>query len=189
MPAYEPQEEWWHTVEGVDYPPHNTEYEAHLSRQPGCMVRKETPFTTYESINRILLNLGDKFFYSDGRQVSVRKLVGRTLVLYFGRNPMTNGHAREKRLLKQLQALYPVMRKKLELFEVIYISTDRTESSFEDAFSRMPWLAIPYAEVGPFNERRNLLKKMFDITVSGLCLSKMLVHKTNLPILCSQHRH
>jgi hypothetical protein len=51
------------------------------------------------------------------------------------------------------------------MFEIIYISIDRDESSFTDSFSRMPWLALPYADGGPHHGKPEMLRRLFDITV------------------------
>ncbi|GFN87254.1 nucleoredoxin [Plakobranchus ocellatus] len=42
--------------------------------------------------------------------------------------------------------VYNELKKTENFFEVIYISLDNKESSFEDYFATMPWYAIPYSD-------------------------------------------
>ena len=39
---------------------------------------------------------------------------------------------------------YEVWKKAGHPFEVIFVSSDRDQSSFDDYFKEMPWLTIPY---------------------------------------------
>lgn len=43
-------------------------------------------------------------------------------------------------------------------FEVVFISSDRDESSFNDYFSKMPWLAIPFSDDGIRKQLKELFK-------------------------------
>ncbi|KAK3090613.1 hypothetical protein FSP39_013145 [Pinctada imbricata] len=43
-------------------------------------------------------------------------------------------------------------------FEVIFVSNDRDESSFQQYFRQMPWHAIPY-----YGETRDLLSEMYRV--------------------------
>lgn len=43
--------------------------------------------------------------------------------------------------------------------EVVFVSSDRDESSFNDYFKEMPWLALPFAD----RERKNLLSRQFKV--------------------------
>lgn len=42
--------------------------------------------------------------------------------------------------------LYKKLKSAGHLFEVIFVSSDRSEESFNKYFSTMPWLAVPYKE-------------------------------------------
>ena len=43
-------------------------------------------------------------------------------------------------------------------FEVVFVSSDRSEESYNDYFSTMPWLAIPYG-----NTRNTEIAKYFGV--------------------------
>ncbi|GFR58723.1 nucleoredoxin-like [Elysia marginata] len=51
-----------------------------------------------------------------------------------------------RRFCPNLLLLYNELRKKHDLFEVIYISLDNKENSFQEYLSKMPWYAVPYSE-------------------------------------------
>lgn len=42
--------------------------------------------------------------------------------------------------------LYKKVKKNGHKFEIVFISSDRSEESFKQFFSNMPWLAVPYSE-------------------------------------------
>ena len=44
-------------------------------------------------------------------------------------------------------------------FEVVFVSSDRDEESFNAYFKKMPWLAFPFAE----SETRQSLKELFKV--------------------------
>lgn len=44
-------------------------------------------------------------------------------------------------------------------FEIVFISADRDDESFNQYFSKMPWLAIPFSE----SEPRKSLKELFKV--------------------------
>ena len=54
--------------------------------------------------------------------------------------------------------VYNKIKEKNSDFEIVFISSDRDQSSFDDFFSGMPWLAIPLED-----ERKAYLKKKFKI--------------------------
>ena len=44
-------------------------------------------------------------------------------------------------------------------FEIIFASDDRDEASFEEYFSEMPWLALPYGD----RQTKAKLSELFDV--------------------------
>lgn len=54
--------------------------------------------------------------------------------------------------------MYEEIKAKDDAFEVIFISSDHNQSSFDDFFSGMPWLALPFGD-----ERKALLQRRFKI--------------------------
>ena len=54
--------------------------------------------------------------------------------------------------------VYNKIKEKNSDFEIVLVSSDRDQSSFDDFFSGMPWLALPLGD-----ERKAYLSKMFKI--------------------------
>lgn len=82
------------------------------------------------------------------------QLVGKTVLLYF--SAQWCGPCRA--FLPTLVDVYNKIKEKNSDFEIVFISSDRDQSSFDDFFSGMPWLALPLED-----ERKAYLKKMFKI--------------------------
>lgn len=45
-------------------------------------------------------------------------------------------------------------------FEIVFVSSDRDEPSFNEYYSEMPWLALPYSE----RKAKGALSSMFDVS-------------------------
>ncbi|KAF9607670.1 hypothetical protein IFM89_038141 [Coptis chinensis] len=78
----------------------------------------------------------------DGIKIPVSQLVGKNILLYFSAHwsiPCRN-------FLPELIKAYHDIKAKDEGFEVIFISRDRDESSFQSFFSGMPWLTLPFGD-------------------------------------------
>nr|AHL29285.1 nucleoredoxin [Triticum aestivum] len=103
-----------------------------------------------------LLVTGDVDFVigKDGAKVPVAELVGKTVLLYF--SAKWCGPCRA--FLPTLVDVYNKIKEKNSDFEIVFVSSDRDQSSFDDFFSGMPWLAIPLED-----ERKAYLKKKFKI--------------------------
>lgn len=92
-------------------------------------------------------------------QTPVSSLVGKTVGLFFSAkwcNPCA-------RFLPKLIAAYEKIKQSLagkenEDFEIIFVSSDCDQNSFNSYFSTMPWLAIPYGDPTIKN-----LAKYFDV--------------------------
>uniref|UniRef100_UPI00358FAD39 nucleoredoxin isoform X2 n=1 Tax=Myxine glutinosa TaxID=7769 RepID=UPI00358FAD39 len=54
---------------------------------------------------------------------------------------------------------YRRVREAGKKFEIIFVSSDRSEESFQQYFGEMPWLAVPYADT----QRRESLGKLYSI--------------------------
>ncbi|CAC5421672.1 NXN [Mytilus coruscus] len=54
---------------------------------------------------------------------------------------------------------YETWKKAGHPFEVIFVSSDRDQSNFDDYYKEMPWLTIPYDD----EERRNKLSETFEV--------------------------
>ncbi|XP_050206681.1 probable nucleoredoxin 1 [Mercurialis annua] len=96
---------------------------------------------TLESV----LVLGEHNFVigKDGAKIPVSDLVGKNILLYFSAHWCPPCRA----FLPKLIDAYHKTKAKDFAFEVIFISSDRDQASFDDFFSEMPWLAIPFGDV------------------------------------------
>ncbi|KAA8530621.1 hypothetical protein F0562_005445 [Nyssa sinensis] len=90
----------------------------------------------------------------DGAKVPVSNLVGKNILLYFSAHWCPFCHI----FLPKLIEAYHKIKAKDDLFEVIFISSDRDQASFDEFFSRMPWLALPFGDV-----RNGYLSRKFKV--------------------------
>ncbi|KAL6878464.1 hypothetical protein ACP4OV_012634 [Aristida adscensionis] len=75
-------------------------------------------------------------------KVPVSDLVGKTVILYF--SAQWCGPCRS--FLPTLVKHYDKIKEKNADFEIIFISSDKDQSSFDEFFSDMPWLALPFED-------------------------------------------
>uniref|UniRef100_A0A0E0D1X2 protein-disulfide reductase n=1 Tax=Oryza meridionalis TaxID=40149 RepID=A0A0E0D1X2_9ORYZ len=103
-----------------------------------------------------LLVTGDLDFVlgKDGAKVPVSELVGKTVLLYF--SAKWCGPCRA--FLPKLVNEYNKIKEKHNDFEIIFISSDRDQASYDEFFSGMPWLALPMGD-----ERKQHLSKTFRV--------------------------
>ncbi|KAH7511068.1 hypothetical protein FEM48_ZijujUnG0052100 [Ziziphus jujuba var. spinosa] len=103
-----------------------------------------------------LLVLGDLNFVigNDGAKVPVSELAGKNILLHH----TSHSCSACRSFLPKLIKTYHDIKAKDNAFEVIFISSDRDQSSFDEFFSSMPWLALPFGD-----ERKKNLKKKFKI--------------------------
>ncbi|KAL7171497.1 hypothetical protein ACSBR2_036202 [Camellia fascicularis] len=90
----------------------------------------------------------------DGLKVPVSDLVGKTILIYFSAHWCPPCRA----FLPKLVEAYQQIKAKDDAFEVIFISSDKDQASFEDFFSTMPWLALPFGD-----ERKESLSRTFKV--------------------------
>lgn len=65
-------------------------------------------------------------------------------------------------------------------FEIVFVSRDKDEDSFNDYFSKMPWLAIPFSD----SDTRNNLNELFK--GRGIPHLVILVRMRKLPLQMEQ---
>ena len=75
-------------------------------------------------------------------QVPVSDLVGKNILLYFSAHWCPPCRA----FLPKLMDAYHKIKAKDDAFEVIFISSDKDQESFDEFFSGMPWLALPFGD-------------------------------------------
>lgn len=89
-----------------------------------------------------------------GAKVPVSELVGKNILLSFSAHWCPPCRA----FLPKLVEAYNMIKAKDPAFEVIFISSDRDQASFDDYFASMPWLALPFGD-----ERKASLSRTFKI--------------------------
>jgi len=60
----------------------------------------------------------------------------------------------------QLAEIYKSLQRAGKKFEVVYVSSDQDQASFDDYFSQMPWLALPYNQ----RERKDNLSSQHGVS-------------------------
>ena len=80
--------------------------------------------------------------FSTSRIYTVTDLVGKNILLYFSAHWCPPCRA----FLPKLVDAYHKIKAKDDAFEVIFISSDRDQASFDEFFSGMPWLALPFGD-------------------------------------------
>ena len=58
----------------------------------------------------------------------------------------------------QLVQAYKTLKESGQAFEIIFLTSDRSEDGFNEYFKEMPWLAVPYG-----NERVKELSGLFSV--------------------------
>ncbi|XP_071945710.1 nucleoredoxin-like [Antedon mediterranea] len=123
--------------------------------------------------------LGEKLVNSTGESVDVASFVGdgKVLGLYFSAHwcgPCRN-------FTPKLGEFYNTLKKgeKKDVFDIVFISSDRDEKSFDDYYKTMPWLALPFGERG----RKNKLSSKFK--VRGIPTLVFIDTMTGFPIITS----
>jgi nucleoredoxin len=99
--------------------------------------------------------LGTSFQNKEGKEVSISELDGKVLGLYFSAHwcPPCRGFT------PKLIEVYEALKAEGKDFEMIFCSSDRDEASFQEYYSEMPWLSIPFADRG----RKQALGSHFDV--------------------------
>ncbi|XP_023523830.1 probable nucleoredoxin 1 [Cucurbita pepo subsp. pepo] len=90
----------------------------------------------------------------NGAKIPVSELVGKNILLYFSAHWCPPCRA----FLPKLIEAYNEIKQKDKEFEVVFISSDSDQDSFEEFFSGMPWLALPFGD-----ERKKFLNRRFKI--------------------------
>eukprot|EP00667_Euglena_gracilis_P008774 EG_transcript_8894 len=86
--------------------------------------------------------LGQEFLGPQGELLDRKAVDGKVLGLYFSAHWC--GPCRH--FTPQLAEWYKKVSPSLPDFQIIFISSDRTEEDFKNYFAEMPWLAVPYSD-------------------------------------------
>ncbi|XP_048132436.1 probable nucleoredoxin 1 [Rhodamnia argentea] len=134
-----------HGVEAYPFTPEKFEQLAEIEKK-----REES-----QTLESILIS-GDLDFVigKEGTKIPVSDLVGKTVLLYFSAHWCPPCRA----FLPVLTEAYEKIKAKDNAFEVIFISSDKDQTAFDDYFAEMPWLALPLGD-----ERKKYLNRKFKV--------------------------
>lgn len=100
--------------------------------------------------------LGEEVLRNDGEAVEVADLrgEGKVLGLYFSASWCPPCHA----FTPKLAETYKAVQAAGKAFEIIFVSSDRSQQDFQKYFASMPWLAIPQGD-----KRKEQLSTLFEV--------------------------
>ncbi|XP_058769080.1 probable nucleoredoxin 1 [Vicia villosa] len=101
---------------------------------------------------------GDQDFVikNGGEKIPVLELKGKTVLLYFSAQWCPPCRAF---LPKLIEAYHKIKAQDNAALEVVFISSDRDQDSFDKFFAEMPWLALPFGD-----SRKELLSRKFKVS-------------------------
>lgn len=99
--------------------------------------------------------LGNTFVDKSGSSFDASRLAGKHVGLYFSAHwcPPCRGFT------PQLAKSYETMKASNKNLEIVFVSSDRDEESFNEYLGEMPWIALPFAD----RERKATLSKKFKV--------------------------
>ncbi|KAJ3683265.1 hypothetical protein LUZ60_013492 [Juncus effusus] len=122
----------------------------------GFLEEKARAKRELQTLESLLVNNDlDYVVGKDGTKVPVLDLVGKTILLYFSAKWCGPCRAFLPKLIEEYQK---IKSQNSNSFEIIFISSDRDQDSYNDFFSSMPWLALPLGD-----PRKKFLNKTFKI--------------------------
>ncbi|KAI4339329.1 hypothetical protein MLD38_024285 [Melastoma candidum] len=108
-----------------------------------------------QTLESVLVKGDRDFLVGQGaKKIPVSELVGKHVLLYFSAHWCPPCRAFVPKLIEA----YHKIKSKDEAFEVVFISSDKDQASFEDFFATMPWLSLPYGD-----ERKEFLSRKFKV--------------------------
>ena len=101
--------------------------------------------------------LGETFVDKSGGKTTLASIVaaGKNIGLYFSAHWC--GPCRQ--FTPKLKELYAELVAAGKPFEIIFVSSDRSQAEFDEYYGEMPWLAVPHADV----KRRSALSEFFEV--------------------------
>ncbi|XP_044539370.1 nucleoredoxin-like, partial [Gracilinanus agilis] len=96
-------------------------------------------------------------------------------------------------LTRVLVESYRKIKESGQKFEIIFVSADRSEDSFKQYFSEMPWLAVPYTD----EARRSRLNRLYGIqgrrryeppsqSLVLVCILHPGQHRSTIMLMCTK---
>ncbi|KAG8377974.1 hypothetical protein BUALT_Bualt08G0089600 [Buddleja alternifolia] len=125
------------------------------------LVEKEKHEHDNQTLEGLLTNHGRDFLMGNSmpKQVPVTSLTSKTIGLYFSAEWCSPA----AKFTPKLVSVYQKINQQLTInghhnFEIVFVSSDHDQTSFESYFQTMPWLALPYGDPNIKN-----LTKYFDV--------------------------
>ncbi|OIV93728.1 hypothetical protein TanjilG_16579 [Lupinus angustifolius] len=120
------------------------------------LVELEKAKEASQTLESILVS-GDLDFVigKDGVKIPVSELVGKNILLYFSAHWCPPCRA----FLPKLTEVYHKIKAKDSAFELIFISSDKDQDSFDGYYAEMPWLALPFGD-----SRKAFLSRKFKVS-------------------------
>ncbi|CAM4800677.1 unnamed protein product [Rotaria magnacalcarata] len=84
--------------------------------------------------------------------ISTNELEGKTIGLYFSGHWCGPSRAYTQKLAEIYKSIYENVK---DNFEIVFISSDRDQSSFDSYYNGMPWKALPFSEQTRADEIKN----------------------------------
>ncbi|KAI4385170.1 hypothetical protein MLD38_003225 [Melastoma candidum] len=106
----------------------------------GAVTKARMAAETLESV--LTLSEHDFVINRTGSKIPISQLAGKNILLYFSAHWCPPCRA----FLPKLTEAYNDIKNKDDTFEIIFISRDHDQASFDDYFSTMPWLAFPFGD-------------------------------------------
>ncbi|KAH0671160.1 hypothetical protein KY289_025653 [Solanum tuberosum] len=96
----------------------------------------------------------DFLICTNGEQVTLSSITGKIVGLYFSGSRCGPCRQFTPKLAEAYESLYPKGD-----FEIVFISSDKDDESFNEYFVKMSWLAVPFSDA----EARKNLKQLFKV--------------------------
>ncbi|OMO87354.1 hypothetical protein CCACVL1_09110 [Corchorus capsularis] len=125
------------------------------------LQREEKMRHEHQTLTNLLTNPGRDYIldHSITGKVPVESLVGKTIGLYFSGQWCVPCVKFTPKLISIYQRIKQTLEEKGgEDFEIVFVSNDRDQTSFDSYFGTMPWLALPFED-----PNIKTLAKYFDV--------------------------
>ncbi|KAK6131316.1 hypothetical protein DH2020_034945 [Rehmannia glutinosa] len=126
------------------------------------LTQQEKDTHENQTLKDLLTNHGRDFLLSNSvpKQVPVTSLIGKTIGLYFSAQWCSPG----TKFTPKLTSIYQKINQEMTAvnnnhdFEIVFVSSDHSQTAFDSYFQTMRWLALPYGDPNIKN-----LAKYFDV--------------------------
>ncbi|XP_022769239.1 probable nucleoredoxin 2 isoform X2 [Durio zibethinus] len=113
------------------------------------LQREERMKHESQTVNKLLTNPERDYILGQTttKEVPVDSLIGKTVGLYFSAQWCFPCVKFTPKLISIYQKIKQTLKEKSgEDFEIVFVSNDRDQSSFDSYFGTMPWLALPFGD-------------------------------------------